>query len=68
MNTFEKNPKNDTVLSGGLVVIAIAWVMLAAVQGLVDQHGRDDAHIATAGTTTAAPAAVVQLHSVKSGA
>jgi hypothetical protein len=35
MNIFEKNPSKDTFLSGGLVAIAIAWVVLAAIQGPV---------------------------------
>jgi hypothetical protein len=35
MNTFEKKSTNDTVLGGGLVTIAIAWVVFAAIQGPV---------------------------------
>jgi hypothetical protein len=34
MNTYEKQVRNDTFLSGGLIAIGMAWVALAALQAL----------------------------------
>ena len=35
MKNFENNLNNDTVLSAGLLAIAIAWVAIAAIRGPV---------------------------------
>jgi hypothetical protein len=35
MNTYEKNMIKDTGFSGGLLVVAVAWIVFAAVQGPV---------------------------------
>jgi hypothetical protein len=36
MKNYEDRLSNDTVLGAGLVAIAIAWVLLAAVRGPLD--------------------------------
>ncbi len=35
MNTFEKNTRIDTTLSGGMIAIAFAWTLFAAIHGPV---------------------------------
>lgn len=35
MKTFENTTSNDTVLTGGLLAIAIAWIAFTALQGPV---------------------------------
>jgi len=41
MNTFEKNTRIDTTLSGGMIAIAFAWTMFAAIHGPVGANATD---------------------------
>jgi len=50
MNKFDNAPINDTVLNGGLLIIAIAWVTLAAIRGPATPT-RDDAGTPAATTS-----------------
>jgi hypothetical protein len=55
MNTFEKNTRMDTGLSGGLIAIGIAWALYAAVQGPVGTDARSStAQVAANATVSAA--------------
>ncbi len=43
MNTFEKNTTIDTSLSGGMVAVAFAWALFAALHGPVGTQAGSDA-------------------------
>ena len=53
MKNYEKNVSNDTILSGGLIAIAIAWVVIAAIRGPVSMDANDSAAGYTAPTLSA---------------
>jgi hypothetical protein len=43
MKNYERNVSNDTILGGGLIAIAIAWVVLAAIRGPAGMDANDSA-------------------------
>jgi hypothetical protein len=43
MKNYEKNVSNDTILTGGLIAIAIVWVVLAAIRGPASMDVNDSA-------------------------
>jgi hypothetical protein len=56
MNTFENRLSKDTALGGGLVAIAIAWVLFAAAQTPAVSHEPSGASAFTAATAAQAQA------------
>ena len=41
MSVYERNQVNDTVLSGGLLAVLVAWLALAAAQGPLPLTGTE---------------------------
>jgi len=53
MNSLEKMLIKDTVLSGGLIAVAVAWIAFSALQGSVPAPANE-------ATVSAVPAQAVQ--------